>query len=232
MIVLDDRLAAVAALVRQGSRVADIGTDHGYLIAWLLLKGRAAFGYACDIHQKPLEKARETLKSYGLDDRSQLLLADGLEGLLPEQVDEIVIAGMGADTILHILDEAGWKNSDQRFLLQPMSKHHILREGLYQRGYEIMEEKAAMVKGFAYTVIQARWCGKKQIVDPLFARVGMLPLSHSTAAQIYLKKQAQTLWNMAEGLEKANTNRNNKKEYYDLSREIFGILEQWKKEER
>lgn len=63
MIVLDERLAAAAQLVRPGSRVADVGTDHGYLIARLLLGGKAVFGYACDIHPKPLEKAAETRSS-------------------------------------------------------------------------------------------------------------------------------------------------------------------------
>ena len=81
MIVLDERLAAAAQLVRPGSRVADVGTDHGYLIARLLLDGKAVFGYACDIHPKPLEKAAETLKQYGLQDCSALFLGDGLQGL-------------------------------------------------------------------------------------------------------------------------------------------------------
>lgn len=150
MIVLDERLAAAAQLVRPGSRVADVGTDHGYLIAQLLLDRKAVFGYACDIHPKPLEKAAETLKQYGLQDCSALFLGDGLQGLLAEQVDDVVIAGMGGDMILHILDTADWKNSSQRFVLQPMTKVHELRAGLYQRGYEILQERASIVKGFAY----------------------------------------------------------------------------------
>lgn len=129
MIVLDERLAAAAQLVRPGSRVADVGTDHGYLIARLLLDRKAVFGYACDIHPKPLEKAAETLKQYGLQDCSALFLGDGLQGLLAEQVDDVVIAGMGGDMILHILDTADWKNSSQRFVLQPMTKVHELRQG-------------------------------------------------------------------------------------------------------
>ena len=144
MIVLDERLAAAAQLVRPGSRVADVGTDHGYLIARLLLDGKAVFGYACDIHPKPLEKAAETLKQYGLQDCSALFLGDGLQGLLAEQVDDVVIAGMGGDMILHILDTADWKNSSQRFVLQPMTKVHELRAGLYQRGYEILQERASI----------------------------------------------------------------------------------------
>ena len=230
MISLDERLAAVASLVRPGSRVADVGTDHGYLIARLLLEKKAVFGYACDIHQKPLDKARETLKSCGLESLSRCLLGDGLSGLLPEQIDDIVIAGMGAETILHILDEAGWQDSGQRFLLQPMSKHHLLRAGLYRRGYEILQEKAVIVKGFAYTVLGARWCGRIRTVDSFFARTGLLPQSWSAAAQIYLEKQAQSLENAAKGLAQANTNGNYELEYYEMTRKIREILEQWKRE--
>lgn len=231
MITLDERLSAVESMVRPGSRVADIGTDHGYLIARLLLEGKAVFGYACDIHQKPLEKAAETLKKYGLQDRSRLLLGDGLTGLLPEQVDDIVIAGMGADTILHILDEAGWENPSQKFLLQPMTKHHVLREGLYRRGYEMLKEKAVSANGFAYTVIQARWCGKTQAVSDLFARVGLLPKFPCAEAEEYLEKQAQSLWNMAKGLEKSNTKSNKQEEYYNLAKEIFAVIKKWKRGE-
>lgn len=230
MVSLDERLAAVAAMVRPGSRVADVGTDHGYLIARLLQEKKAVFGYACDIHPKPLDKARETLKNCGLEGCSRCLLGDGLSGLSPEQADDIVIAGMGAETILHILDEAGWRDPGQRFLLQPMSKHHLLRAGLYRRGYEIQTEKAVIVKGFAYTVLEARWCGRVRTVDGFFARTGLLPRSRSAAARVYLEKQAQLLENAARGLERSNTDSNCKDEYYEIAGKIREILERWDRE--
>lgn len=227
MIVLDERLAAVAQIVRPGSRIADVGTDHGYLITRLLMDGKAVFGYACDIHPKPLEKAAGTLKRYGQQERSALLLGDGLQGLLAEQVDDIIIAGMGGDMILHILDEAGWRDPAQRFVLQPMTKIHELRTGLYQRGYEILQERAALAKGFAYTVMQVCWCGKRRDIADLFAWVGLLPQTRSKEALVYLKKQAQTARNIAEGLEKSNTNRNEIDKYYKLANKIQKICSDW-----
>ncbi len=80
---LDARLAALAGLVRPGVRVADIGTDHGYLISWLAASGKIPAGCACDIHKKPLEKAAFSLSQYGIADRVELILCDGLQGVSP-----------------------------------------------------------------------------------------------------------------------------------------------------
>ena len=68
MIVLDERLAAVAQIVRPGSRIADVGTDHGYLITRLLMDGKAVFGYACDIHPNPWK--RRPRRSRGMASRN------------------------------------------------------------------------------------------------------------------------------------------------------------------
>ncbi|MDD3192730.1 MAG: class I SAM-dependent methyltransferase [Oscillospiraceae bacterium] len=223
MIVLDDRLAAVEEMVRPGVRVADVGTDHGYLIASLLQSGKAVFGYACDIHRQPLEKAAETLEKYGLTQRVQLLLGDGLKGLASQQVDDVIIAGMGGDMILHILDEARWEIPTQRFILQPMTKVHELRAGLYQRGYEILQERAAQAKGFVYTVMQVRWSGEQKTVADLFARVGLLPQDPSPAALAYLNRQADSVRAIGAGLEKSNTNRDKTEKYYRLAEEIEEI---------
>ncbi len=223
MIVLDDRLAAAESMVRPGSRVADVGTDHGYLIARLLLSGKAVFGYACDIHPKPLEKARETLAQYGLLDRAKLCLGDGLQGLCSDQVDDIVIAGMGGDTILHILDEAGWHDPAQRFVLQPMTKAHELRSGLAARGYGLLQEQAALAKGFAYAVMQVQWTGVRRQISALEARVGLMAQCPSQAAQAYLANQAAVVRKMAEGMALSNTKRNESEKYYELYQEIQAI---------
>ena len=224
MIHLDARLAAAKSLVRPQSRVADVGTDHGYLIADLLLDGTTTFGYACDIHQMPLESARQTLESCGLLDKASLRLGDGLNGLDAAQVDDVVIAGMGGDMILHILDDAGWNDPHHRYILQPMTKIHELRAGLYRRGYEILREKAASVGKFVYTVMQVRWCGKETAVDELFARVGKLPQETDPQARVYLKRQQETVRKIAESMEKSNTNSNKTKELYKLANKIGEIL--------
>lgn len=224
MILLDERLTAVQNMVRPGTRVADVGTDHGYVIANLLLAGIATFGYACDIHEKPLKKARETLAAYGLAHQAACILGDGLAGLAAHQVDDIVIAGMGGDMILHILDAAGWKEASQRFVLQPMTRADELRRGLYARGYEILAEKAAGKSGFVYTVMQARWNQTPKSVSDLFAAVGLLPLSKEPRAKEYLERQRAKMLKIAAGLAKSADGQVQKEKYEILAGQIGEIL--------
>ena len=99
---LDARLAAIASWVREGVGCADIGTDHGYLITWLAASGKIPHGFACDINQKPLQKAAFSLSEYGVSERVKLVLCDGLSGLQAGDVQDIVIAGMGGDLIWQI----------------------------------------------------------------------------------------------------------------------------------
>ena len=92
---LSPRLQTVADLVRPGARVADVGTDHAYLPAALLLEGRIPFAIAADLRQGPLERARATVREYGLTGKAAFRLCDGLRGIRPDEVDAIAIAGMG-----------------------------------------------------------------------------------------------------------------------------------------
>jgi tRNA (adenine22-N1)-methyltransferase len=204
MISLDPRLSAVAGMVRPGARTADIGTDHGYLIAYLAGEGVIPSGFACDINPRPLEKARGILRGQGLLGRVQLLLTDGLTGLPRDAVDDIVIAGMGGDTIIHILSQAGWKDPDKRFLLQPMTRAPQLRQYLCREGYEILEERAAEAGGFVYTVLRAAYTGKAWEPDGLFCAFGAMPRSVGAEALSYLVRQRAAAAARLEGLQKAS----------------------------
>ena len=108
MIELSNRLGQIARMVQPGSVVADIGTDHGQLMVYLAQNGTIRRGYACDINEKPLNKARQIIADYGLEDRIECVLASGLDGLQPGSVDTVVIAGMGGDLTARILDAAPW----------------------------------------------------------------------------------------------------------------------------
>ncbi len=138
---LSPRLAAVAALVPEGARLADIGTDHGYLPVSLLLDGSIASAVAADIRTGPLDHARRTAAEYCLTERVEFRLCDGLAGIGPEECDTITIAGMGGETIAGILAAAPWTKEGHRLILQPQSTQDVLRVFLVENGYRICREQ-------------------------------------------------------------------------------------------
>ena len=138
---LDARLAAAYDFVRPGHAAADIGCDHGKLSAALAGSGRCPLVLACDLRPGPLEKARVTCAPYG--DKVQCRLGSGLSVLEPGEVDDIIIAGMGAETIIEILEAAPWVfDARYNLVLVPATKHSILRRWLARRGFALRAETA------------------------------------------------------------------------------------------
>ena len=136
---LDARLAAAYDFVRPGHAAADIGCDHGKLSAALAGSGRCPLVLACDLRPGPLEKARVTCAPYG--DKVQCRLGSGLSVLEPGEVDDIIIAGMGAETIIEILEVAPWVfDARYNLVLVPATKHSILRRWLARRGFALRAE--------------------------------------------------------------------------------------------
>ena len=198
---LDARLAALAGLVRPGVRVADIGTDHGYLISWLAASGKIPGGCACDIHKKPLENAAFSLSQYGIADRVELILCDGLQGVSPSQCEDIIIAGMGGDTIWGILADVPWTRCNRyQFLLQPMTKQEKLRKALYQNGFILTKEIAVASGNFCYCIMVSRYTGQKQEITADFAWGGLLKEEPSPEACVYIKHVCKRLETRLAGL--------------------------------
>ncbi len=159
-IPISKRLQCCAAMVAPGSRVADIGCDHGYLGIWLLEQGIAQTVAACDLRPMPLEKARENADLFGTADRMTFAVADGLSALTPGQADTIVCAGMGGDCIAHILREAPWvQDPAYTLILQPQTSGNDLRRYLGEAGFSIEEEQLVQDGGFLYFTIRARFGG-------------------------------------------------------------------------
>lgn len=176
---LTPRLRAIADLVPPGASFADIGTDHAYLPTWLLLNGVIGHAIAADINQGPLERARETAKKYSVENQMEFRLCDGLTAVQEGEVSVIAIAGMGGDTIAHILGQAPWtKNPEITLLLQPMTSQPDLRQWLFENGYCIHNERIVHEGGKLYIILFVKagtmdelspaelWAGK-QSRDPL-----------------------------------------------------------------
>lgn len=138
---LSQRLAAVAALVPDGARLADVGTDHAYLPVSLILDGRISGAIAADIRPGPLDHARRTAAEYGVTEQLDFRLCDGLRGISPGDCDVITIAGMGGETIAHILSQALWTRENVRLILQPQSTQDVLRRFLAESGFRIRSER-------------------------------------------------------------------------------------------
>ena len=154
---LSPRLRACCNFIAPGDRVADVGTDHGYLGIWLLRQGIARSVIAPDIVPGPLSAARANGEKFGCLDRMEFCLADGLRGV-PRDFDTAVCAGMGADTIISILQGAPWlRGGHHRLVLQCQSKTPMLRRFLGENGWRIHRETVLRDGRFLYTVMECLW---------------------------------------------------------------------------
>ena len=97
---ISKRLSCCASMVPPGARVADIGTDHGYLGIHLLQAGISPHVIACDLRKGPLENARRNARQFGAESKMEFRLSDGLEKIAPEEIDCAGLAGMGGDLIV------------------------------------------------------------------------------------------------------------------------------------
>ena len=194
---LQPRLQLLADLVPDGSRLADIGTDHGYLPVRLLQDGRIPSAIAADVGREPLQHAIRTAEEYGVSG-IDFRLCDGLRDLSPHEVDTIVIAGMGGETIIHILSAADWTKEPGRYtlLLQPMTKTGELRRWLADNGYYFTAERLVWDKDFLYPVMVVT--GGTQLISEMEQEYGVCLASDPLYGE-FLDRQIAKLQRAAEG---------------------------------
>lgn len=154
---LSARLETVASFVPEGARVADIGTDHGYIPIFLVQSGISPKAIAMDVRKGPLERARAHVTELGLSDRISLRLSDGLRELKPGEAEAVVIAGMGGELVERILSQGRhmWESVSD-WILSPQSELHRVRAFLAEEGFQIFREAMVKEDGKYYTVMAAR----------------------------------------------------------------------------
>ena len=156
-IPLSPRLRLCCGFIYPGDRVADVGTDHGYLGIWLLQQGIASHVIASDIGEGPLSAAVANAKKYGYTDKMTFCLSDGVQNI-PHDFDTLVCAGMGAETMISILSNGPWlRDSRYRLVLQCQTKTHLLRRFLSENGWHITEESVVRDGRFLYTAMEVEW---------------------------------------------------------------------------
>lgn len=198
MISLTPRLEAVASFVRDGVRLADVGTDHGYIPSYLILKDKIKSAVAGDIGVMPLESAKATVEKYGLSDRIKTVLSDGLECIEPNEIDDIVIAGMGGELIVKILQNALWvKNEKYHLILQPMTHSEDVRKFLFENGFYVENEICVTEGNKVYIVMSVFYDGEKRDFDGFAVYFGLL--DNSDASKAYRNRQLDRLIKKKQG---------------------------------
>ena len=186
---LSARLRCAADLVRSGAKTVDIGTDHAYLPAYLVLSGRVDSAIACDIGEGPLANARETVKTLGLDGKIDLRLSDGLSAVKSSEADDICICGMGGELIAQIIDSAEWlTDPKKRLIIQPMTAVDDLRIYLAENGFCVTEEKLIKDAGRIYCIMSAQFGGKTASYTPEYPYIGNISADTEIGRE-YITKQ-------------------------------------------
>ena len=225
---LDCRLQLVADMVPEGSRAVDVGCDHAHLSIALIRSGRVASVIASDLRPGPLLSAKENVSRAGLADRIQLRLCDGLDGIAPGEADCVVMAGMGGILITGIIQRAGWlRDPAVSLVLQPMSDAYLVREMLWQSGFELEEEKAAVANRRVYSVLRARYTGKSKQPSPAECYAGLLPRGGQTE-RLRLEREIRSLRVQIEGVLASGREEERLKELQEICGELEEIVESMK----
>lgn len=196
---ITNRLAVLASYFTGYETLADIGTDHAYLPIYLAKQGGYSKIIATDLNIKPLERAREEIKSHCLDSIIETRQGNGLNCLEPREVQGVAIAGMGGETIRDILASSLDLSKELRILvLQPMTRSFILREWLQKNNFIFLDEELVAEDNHLFEIIVVRFGVAKKNFSPLELEVGPILLEKRHCLLIdqikqILNKYQQTL---------------------------------------
>lgn len=155
---LSKRLQTIADFVKKDAVVADIGTDHAHIPIYLIENNIIDKAYACDINKGPLEKAKENIANFGVSENIVLRLSNGLDKMSNKEVDTIIIAGMGGELIIDILNRGKvFFDKKNTFILSPHTKVDEVRDYLIRNGFKIIKEDMCIDEGKFYTVMEVRY---------------------------------------------------------------------------
>nr|WP_314569411.1 tRNA (adenine(22)-N(1))-methyltransferase TrmK [uncultured Pseudomonas sp.] len=158
---LSMRLERVGANVPAGARLADIGSDHGYLPVALMRRGLITMAVAGEVATTPFHAAQRTVRDNGLEQQITVRLADGLAAIEPcDGITAISICGMGGETIRDILESGKpYLSGKERLILQPNGGEQPVRQWLMDNGYSIVREELLWENRFYYEIIVAERAG-------------------------------------------------------------------------
>lgn len=162
--MLNKRLKAITELIEPCEVLMDVGSDHGFLPLYLLLNKKIKHAIIGEINQGPLEQAKKNFRDYANLSVSYLL-SDGLKQN-NQKLDAVVIAGVGYETIEHIiLQDIEQFKSISQILIQSNTKNDQLRQFLNDNHFSIIDESIVKDRKYFYPVIKVKYDQNKQLLN-------------------------------------------------------------------
>ena len=150
---LDNRLKRITDFIPSDSYILDVGCDHALLDIYLALNRNNVKLIASDINENPLKIAKENIKKYNLEDEITLEKADGVSKI-NDEVDTVVIAGMGTSTLNDIINNDLKKLKNvKKIIISSHTSSFELRENMNKKGFKIIDEAVVFDKGKYYEII-------------------------------------------------------------------------------
>ena len=170
---LSPRLKAVAAQVPRGACVVDVGTDHAYLPIWLMQQGRVARAIAVDVAAGPLERAKDSVRSWSID--VEVRRSDGLNAIEAGEADCVTICGMGGLTVANIIAEGAQALARvERIIVQPQGMAGDVRRTLLALGWGCVEACLVAERSKLYVVESWERCASRPVWSPADIRWGRM----------------------------------------------------------
>ena len=226
--MISERLKAVAGMVTKGKKVADIGTDHGYVPIYLVENSICSKVYAMDINEGPLKIADKNIAIHGFSDKIETIQSNGMEKLKDNMVDGAIISGMGGDLIVDILSRGKNINGINELVLSPHRRVDLVRKYLLENNWEIIDEKMLIDSGKYYTIIKAlKNDGKLHMYSEVELKYGKILLDNKDLVlKGYLEKE---YLKFAEIFEKMKANKSDNMQEVEniiyLNREAYRIYD-------
>lgn len=224
---LKGRLKAIAEMVPSCRIMCDIGTDHAYIPIYLLEKRICKKAIAVDLRGGPLITARKNIQEHGFERDIETRIGHGLQPVEENEIEVIVVAGMGGLLICDILSEGKTKAMKaSKLILQPMNAIEIVREWLFDNLFSIASEKLVKEGGKIYNIIAAEWTGVKSDVMRIHHHIGEKLIDcRDPLLGEYISRKIKQLDKVISGLEKSCSPKTEIVELTGLRNEMKGILE-------
>lgn len=216
------RIDKVLEFIPDGSSVADIGCDHGYVLIKGVIEEKIKKGIGVDVSKGPFQQAITNLKEYGLEEKIEIRLGDGLKPIIEGESDICVIGGMGGRLITNILEENIKKSqSFKRLILQPMNSERILRRFLIENHWNIIDEEILILDRLYLYIVAEK--GNMKVDDDFIYDIGPIIATKSDRGRDqYIQEKILKLQNILKNIKKSKYKDMNKVDH------IEELIEKWR----